>query len=129
MAILADNTIPSRRGFLSSLVSLPFVGGGLKLFGAPAAAAVPISADLLRQYMLFLRRESQAARIEFDLVSYPYHFENMGYSLTDAGTWRNAPWWEELPACPAVETVILASPASSRAALVMAAAGLQVTAP
>ena len=53
-----------RRGFLRALAAVPLLGGGLKLFGEPTAAAVPVSADLLRRYLIFLGKEQQAARVE-----------------------------------------------------------------
>lgn len=36
----------SRRGFLRGLVSLPLIGGGVTLIGAPTAAATPVTPDL-----------------------------------------------------------------------------------
>ena len=40
----------SRRGFLRGLVSLPLIGGGVTLIGAPTAVAEPISQQLLHEY-------------------------------------------------------------------------------
>ncbi len=125
MAVKDNSTNFSRRGFLSSLVAIPYIGGGLKLFGAPTAAALPVSAELLRRYCVFLGREQQAARVELELVRSPWFFEREGYSLTDAETWRRAAWWMEIPADSTVEELVTRSPSSSRAAVVMAAAGMR----
>jgi hypothetical protein len=124
MTIIAQTQIPSRRGFLASLVRLPLIGGGLAVLGAPSAVALPRSEELLRRYVIFLGREQQAARIELDALRYPHHFANMGYSLHAPETWRAAPWWQEIPADDAVEALIVAAPASARAALVLSAAGV-----
>jgi hypothetical protein len=52
-------TVPaSRRGFLSGLVSLPLIGGGVKLIGNPSAVAAPITDAALDAYSewLFMER-------------------------------------------------------------------------
>lgn len=47
----------SRRGFLRGLVSLPLIGGGVTLIGAPSAVAEPVTPRLLREYHDWLMYE------------------------------------------------------------------------
>lgn len=115
-----------RRGFLRALAAVPLLGGGLKLFGEPTAAAVPVSADLLRRYLIFLGKEQQAARVELELIRSPWFFEREGYSLTDSRTWRAGAWWTEIPADHDVDRLVTRARASARAAVVLGAAGLSV---
>jgi hypothetical protein len=49
--------LTARRGFLRSLVSLPMLGGGVALIGAPHAVAEPIITDLMQSYRRFLTAE------------------------------------------------------------------------
>jgi len=56
MSDLIDLT--ARRGFLRSLVSLPMLGGGVALIGAPHAVAEPITTGLMDAYRRFLTMES-----------------------------------------------------------------------
>ena len=48
----------NRRGFLRNLVSLPMIGGGVTLIGAPSAVAQPVTTGLLMAYneWLFMER-------------------------------------------------------------------------
>ncbi len=48
----------SRRGFLRSLTTLPLIGGGITLIGAPSAVAQPVTDGLLMAYneWLFMER-------------------------------------------------------------------------
>lgn len=55
----------SRRGFLRGLVSLPLIGGGVTLIGAPSAVAVPTSLPLLKRYAAWLAREHGRVHDEF----------------------------------------------------------------
>ena len=115
-----------RRGFLRALAGLPLIGGNIALIGEPVAAATPISLDLLRRYAIFLGRELQAARIEMELIRSPRYFADRGLSLNDPETWRSEAWWMEIPKEPAVEALITSRPASTRAAVVLSAAGVHV---
>lgn len=50
----------SRRGFLRGLATLPLIGGGVTLIGAPSAVAEPVTERLLREYhdwLMFERSE------------------------------------------------------------------------
>jgi hypothetical protein len=48
----------SRRGFLRGLTTLPLIGGGVTLIGAPSAVAAPVTSELLNAYSewLFMER-------------------------------------------------------------------------
>lgn len=46
-----------RRGFLRGLVSLPLIGGGVTLIGAPSAVAEPVTSELLNAYSEWLHTE------------------------------------------------------------------------
>ena len=115
-----------RRGFLRALTAIPLLGGGIKLFGEPTSAAVPISPALLRKYAAFLNRELFATWLETRLIESPWHFTDMGYSLSDSSTWRKLPLWWPLPDDPACEALVTRTAPSSRAAVVLGAAGVSV---
>ncbi|MEH3117080.1 MAG: hypothetical protein PGN25_05580 [Methylorubrum populi] len=58
-------TIPaSRRGFLRGLTTLPLIGGGVALIGAPSAVAAPVTPDLLAAYDTWLFYERRFLRYE-----------------------------------------------------------------
>jgi hypothetical protein len=48
---------PPRRGFLRGLLSLPLIGGGVTLIGAPTAVAEPVSQACLESYLAWLHYE------------------------------------------------------------------------
>ena len=47
----------SRRGFLRGLTTLPLIGGGVALVGAPFAVAEPVTAGMLATYSCWLHYE------------------------------------------------------------------------
>ncbi|MCJ2030929.1 hypothetical protein MKK50_16285 [Methylobacterium sp. J-043] len=47
----------SRRGFLRGLTTLPLIGGGVALIGAPSAVAEPVTVNLLTNYETWLQQE------------------------------------------------------------------------
>jgi hypothetical protein len=51
------SSILPRRGFLRGLVTLPLIGGGLSLIGAPSAVAEPVTPALLAAYRRWLQME------------------------------------------------------------------------
>ena len=55
-----------RRGFLRGLVSLPLIGGGVTLLGAPSAVAEPITVRLLREYHDWLMYERHELVLELN---------------------------------------------------------------
>lgn len=129
MAVRTPTTIPSRRGFLSSLARLPLIGGGLALLGQPTAAATPVTLGLMRTYRDFLSRELLTVAAEIDMIRAPWrHFgpaAHEHWSLSDYRTFLDRiPGvtfvCEDGPATRAVE----AAPPSTRAAVVLAAAGV-----
>jgi hypothetical protein len=52
-----SEAINGRRGFLRGLVTLPLIGGGVSLIGAPSAVAEPITPALLAAYRRWLEME------------------------------------------------------------------------
>ncbi len=101
-----------RRAFLSSLVALPLVGGGVKLIGQPTAAAVPVSDGLLRNYEAWLAWERYQLQREIwgeDVATKCTTF--LAVNLPGE-QWHNP--WSHGEVCP---------PASTRAALVLSAVG------
>ncbi len=52
------NAPANRRSFLRGLTTLPLIGGGIALIGAPSAVAQPVSTGLLMAYdeWLFMER-------------------------------------------------------------------------
>ena len=117
-----------RRGFLRALANLPLIGGSIMLLGTPSAAAVSISVDLLRKYRLFLNKELFATQIEIESVVSPFHFANMGFSLSDPSSWSGLPMWWPTPDDSVLDSLVTQKPPSSRAAVVLSAAGLSLAA-
>jgi len=123
----AQTALPnSRRGFLRALAALPLLGGGVQLLGNPTAAAVPVSQALLNRYLTFLAKERIAARVELDLFGHADFYAREGYFLADAKTWTRCAWWMETANDPEIEGVVTRTPASTRAAVVLSAAGVRV---
>lgn len=99
----------SRRAFLSGLVSLPLIGGGVTLIGSPIAVAEPASDRLLREYANWLAYER-------------FHAQKEAYG-DDCGDWYSlygaAYRWHEARGNRQQSFV----PPSTRAALVLATVG------
>lgn len=112
----------SRRGFLSGLATLPLIGGSVALIGSPSAVAEPTSRALLESYDTFLVYERCRLKAEM---------------------YGPGSYWDGLPG--AEDALVMAlgfipannagmrwhgsashegSPPSSRAALVLSAAGI-----
>lgn len=56
----------SRRSFLRGLTTLPLVGGGVTLIGAPTAVAEPTTRELLRTYDAWLHFERCSLKMEYE---------------------------------------------------------------
>lgn len=96
---------PNRRGFLRGLTTLPLIGGGVTLIGAPTAVASPVTTELLTNYETWLNIEAARVASERD--------RNASGTIT---TFYTPAWhWHDADR-------ELARP-SSRAALVLAAVG------
>ncbi|MCJ2008205.1 hypothetical protein [Methylobacterium sp. J-092] len=79
-------TAPSdRRGFLRGLVSLPLIGGGVTLIGAPSAVAVPLSPQLLDSYDAWLEIERRFLKWE----------RNRTPGLSDHGPGLRCVWYDD----------------------------------
>ena len=106
-----------RRDFLRGLVSLPLIGGAVNLIGNPVRADVVPSRALLERYIAWLGNEHAAALIEF---------ERPGIRIIEPFAWpyyrvRAPMYW--YPEAPDIERDVWLTRPSSRAAVVLSAAG------
>lgn len=109
-----------RRSFLSGLATLPLIGGSVALIGKPTAAAVHVDAGLTMRYLAWLANEHAAILSE---VSPIY----LCSTRLEPTSWREKRVLYPLlwfPDAPDVEAHVTAQPASSRAAVVLSAAGV-----
>lgn len=78
----------SRRGFLRGLTTLPLIGGGVTLIGAPSAVAEPVTRKLLLEYETWLGIEhvriarelqpgSTSTRVQFHGSAYEWHYDQV----------------------------------------------------
>ena len=119
----------ARRGFLRSLAALPLIGGSVALLGCPTAAATPVTPALMRLYRDFMSRELMATVAELDQLAAPWrHFgaaASERWDLADYRTFvdRIAPVSFVCAESNATRAVA-AAPPSTRAAVVLSAAGV-----
>ncbi len=120
---------PARRGFLRGLAALPLIGGSIELQGRPVAAATPVTLDLMRRYRDFLSRELLTCAAEIDVLHAPWrHFGAGRHEAWDLSDYRSfvdrigpvAFICDEGPAT----RVVAQAPPSTRAAIVLSAAGV-----
>lgn len=110
---------PHRRGFLTGLASLPLIGGGVTLIGAPTAAATPVTMDLLDRYRTFLLAEAGEAMAQREEIEGRHWFDPIFRRQ-----WvKEMGWNEGLEANPDIAAVVRGSSAGTRAAVVLAAVG------
>lgn len=114
----------SRRGFLRQLCSLPLIGGGVTLIGKPTAAGVPVTLELVEQYQHWLPREHGHALIERDMLWAQRKYGNQDHRLGVERYIRS--WVEEMPVFRTPDASNLGSLPSTRAAIVLSAAGIPV---
>ena len=112
-----------RRAFLRGLATLPLIGGSVAVIGNPTRADVLPSRDLLQRYVAWLANEHAAALHEFDRPEVRY---------IEAQVWpyyrvRTPLFW--FPDAPDIERDLWATRPSSRAAVVLSAAGVDWKAP
>ena len=86
-------SLPSnRRGFLRGLTTLPLVGGGVTLIGAPSAVAEPLTPALLDSYDAWLFYERRYLRFQ----RYGGADKDLGYDrrfvIMDTETGRRFDW-------------------------------------
>nr|WP_137830870.1 hypothetical protein [Methylobacterium sp. L1A1] len=126
----------SRRGFLRGLTTLPLIGGGVALIGAPSAVAEPCTDATLDAYVALLAHEHRAALGERTIRDAerriaqriaeggPYRPEYLGEVRERVRLGEDLPlWWR--PEAPAIERLVSSAPPSSRAALVLSAVGAE----
>lgn len=115
----------ARRGFLRGLLSLPLIGGGVALIGAPTAAAVPVTEEFLWRYRGFLLGEAAEALVEIDEIRNRHWFAPQArrLMLEEQGDYR------EMDRYPDLATMVRSAKPSTRAAVVLGAAGATVSVP
>lgn len=125
--------LTGRRGFLRSLVSLPMLGGGVALIGAPSAVAEPITTGLMDAYRRFLGAEMGKLSEEFPYRELPLigpkpdQRDELAYYRWCRETVAKHDAWKADLQRRSAETramPVFKSRASTRAALVMSAVGL-----
>lgn len=110
----------SRRGFLRGLVTLPLIGGGVTLIGAPSAVAEPVTDRLMREYHDWLMFERNEVTREIEAGS-PSRF---GLDCIRGSAWRwHLARGERRPDGNGVMMGDGVSFPSTRAALVLSAVG------
>lgn len=97
-----------RRLFLSQLVKLPLIGGGLSLIGQPRAVAEPVTPELLDAYRSWLAVEY----VSLDQELHPGQRSDFSFNPNNAGGFYHWPYGKSF-----------APPASARAALVLSTVG------
>ena len=109
-----------RRGFLRGLVTLPLIGGGVTLVGKPTAVAAPVTPALMDRYVAWLAREHAEALVERDEVHHP--------GALHVAEWRRE-WVHQplfwFPEDPVAHASVLGAKPSTRAAVVLSAAGCE----
>ena len=108
----------NRRGFLSGLLSLPLIGGGVTLIGAPSAVALPTSLPLLEAYKHWLAREYGETMIE--VAGLKARTERADRAMRWCRDWCED---NRTLGVPGTFESPLMSPPSTRAALVLSAVG------
>ena len=113
----------SRRTFLRGRAGLPLLGGSVALIGAPTAAAVPVTPDLLHSYKSWLHMEHRM--VSFELAGHDQRLgkemERFHFAGTPGDRWHMQ-WAREGARGPA--GWIDAPQPSTRAAVILSAAGV-----
>lgn len=123
----------SRRGFLSGLASLPLIGGSVALLGQPTAAATPVTEALLWSYRHWLHMEHRMLSYEMadhDVKRAGQIEDGFSYILSDGSRVPNLDWhmqWSGQPGARGPAGWITAPQPSSRAAVILSAAGVPLT--
>lgn len=76
----------TRRSFLRQLTTLPLIGGGITLIGAPTAVAEPASEELLNTYSTWLFYERRMVAIELARGDRAMAEEYEHYVMCNAGS-------------------------------------------
>ena len=111
-----------RRVFLRGLATLPLIGGSVALVGSPTAAAVEFTPELATLYVAWLAREHAAAVVAHSETHYP-HLIGTG-RIEERWTHQPMSWF---PPGPSAEAAVRNSSVASRAAVILAAAGVPLT--
>ncbi len=127
--------MPDRRNFLRGLVSLPLIGGSLAILGQPTAAAVPVTDALQLRYLAWLAHEHLAAVKEHMFRSalahalrHPERYPSpAAFARRQLEEGDRSPYTGWFPDAPDVERLVSASRSSTRAAVILSAAGVPLT--
>ena len=117
----------NRRGFLSGLLSLPLIGGGVTLIGKPSAVAEPLSLDLMKTYVGWLGREFGRAHDDLLLMLPPDQqcYGGRPHPLFAPPSPIAGTVLCNWPAAPNAAALVVASPPATRAALVLSTIGVK----
>ena len=121
-----------RRGFLRGLASLPLIGGGVALIGQPTAAAVPVTNELIGRYLSWLAHEHQAVWRDFvyrDCLSrteVPPEWPGLTVAQWAREVRDEAVLQAWVPDEPDIEACVASAPVSTRAAVILSAAGVPI---
>ncbi|TDR93813.1 hypothetical protein [Enterovirga rhinocerotis] len=120
-----------RRGFLRGLASLPLIGGGVTLIGRPVAAAVPVTDALQERYLTWLAHEHMAAVKEHAYRKSLEAALRWGPAKRECSPEAYARGSEEcagyvnwMPPAPDIEAMTKLTRPSTRAAVILSAAGV-----
>ena len=120
-----------RRSFLRGLAALPLIGGGVTLIGDPTAAAVPVTDALHARYVAWLAHEHRAALQEHArrmvLATWtpgPNSYDRSAQDCADRVCRDGIEPMFWFPGQPDIERIVTSAPASSRAAVMLSAAGV-----
>ena len=121
-----------RRTFLRGLASLPLIGGSITILGQPTAAAVPVTDALHARYLAWLAHEHWAAMKEHSrrgaLAAWrpcPDAIDMSAEAYADRVADRSEyVFWR--PDVPDVERNVASAPPSTRAAVILSAAGVPI---
>ena len=123
-----------RRSFLRGLASLPLIGGGVTLIGNPTAAAVPVTDALHARYVAWLAHEHRAALQEHGFrealaswTPHPANYEPSAIEYAERCCRRGTEPMFWFPDVPDVIASVEAAQPSSRAAVILSAAGVSLT--
>lgn len=124
----------SRRGFLRGLATLPLIGGGVTIIGAPTAVAEPVTDRLFDAYLHFITHEHREVLAQYayrralkrddELLLQRGYRMPAGYPEACEQETRELPYLQWVPkGSEAADGFCRASSPTTRAALVLSAVG------
>ncbi len=110
-----------RRAFLRGLASLPLIGGAVTLIGQPTAAAVPVTTAIIDRYAAWLAAEHAEALVERE----EFHHPGLEPARFRREWVRQPMFW--FPDDSVAQSAVRATRPSTRAAVILSAAGVPLT--